>query len=190
MASQSYLINQADVLAVLHNLMGHRVAPGGTDADLKRFIQESFAYCWRYYRWSWTLKNATTLVDGILPVDFDLDGYSSLDPDSYAITWDSTTSRLILNPTGITTFQYQIAPPILGTDAAGSAPFPSARVVALGAFVYAKKAENPTRADVQQEWDMFHSELDRLVGRAFNNTRRTPQNYLSRAGTFTGDVGA
>lgn len=190
MPSQSYLINQADVLNVLHNLLGHRVSPGGTDSDLKRFVQEAFAYAWRYYRWSWTLKAGTTLIDGLLPVDFDLDGYSSLDQDSYAITWDTATSRLKLNPAAVTSFTYQIAPPILGTDAAGSAPFPSARVVALGAFVYAKKAENPTRADVQQEWDMFHSELDRLVGRAFNNRTRTPQNYLSRAGTFTGDVGA
>lgn len=186
----AYLINQADVLAVLHNLMGHRVAPGGTDDDLKRFVQESFNYCWRYYRWSWSLKNATTLVDGVLPADFDLDGYSDIDQDSYAITWDSTTGRLVLDPTGIVTLRYQIAPPTLGTDAAGSAPFPSARVVALGAFVYAKKAENPTRADVQQEWDMFHSELDRLVGRAYNNAPRRPVNYHDAAGTFTGDVGA
>lgn len=190
MASQSYLINQSDVLNILHNLMGHRVAPGGTDDDLKRFIQESFAYCWRYYRWSWTLKNATTLVDGVLPEDFDLDGYSDIDNTSYAIEWDSATNRLVLNPTGILTFNYQIAPPILGVDADGYAPFPSARVVALGAFVYAKKAENPTRADVQQEWDMFHSELDRLVGRAFNNTPRRPRNYHDLMGTHTGDVGA
>lgn len=189
MASQSYLINQSDVLSVLHNLLGHRTSPGGTDDDLKRFIQESFAYCWRYYRWSWTLKSATTAVDGILPEDFDLDGYSTIDSDSYGITWDSATSRLILDPIGETTFVYQIAPPILGVDEDGYAPFPSARVVALGAFVYAKKAENPTRADVQQEWDMFHSELDRLVGRAFNNAPRRPVNYLDVAGTFTGDVG-
>jgi hypothetical protein len=184
------LINQADVLTVLHNLMGHRVAPGGTDDDLKRFVQESFNYAWRYYKWRWTMRTGSTLVDGVLPADFDLDGYYSV-ADTYNVIWDTSTQELRFDPAvAVTDFTYQIAPPTLGTDAAGSAPFPSARVIALGAFVYAKKAENPTRADVQQEWDMFHSELDRLVGRATAHQPRRPVHYLDVAGTYVGDVGA
>lgn len=185
----AYLINQVTVLTSLHNLMGHRVAPGGTDDDLKRYVQASFDYCWRYYKWRWAMKTATTPADGTLPDDFDLDGYYSL-ADSYGVTWDSTTGKLRLDPAGAATLTYQIAPPTLGEDAAGSAPFPSSQVVALGASIYAKMAENPTRADVQQEWDMFHSELDRLVGRAYANTPRRPMNFHDRAGTYTGDVGA
>lgn len=183
-----YLINQVDVMNSLHNLMGHRVNPGGTDDDLKRFVQESFNYCWRYYRWNWSLKTFTTLADGVLPVDFDPLGFYSV-ADTYGLTWDSATGRFLLDPLAAVEVNYQIVPPTLGTDAAGSAPFPSAQVVALGAAVYAKQAENPTRADISQEWDLFHSELDRLVGKAEVNRYRTPQNVHSRAGTFTGDVG-
>ncbi len=181
------LINQVTVLTSLHNLMGHRVAPGGTDEDLKRYVQASFDYAWRYYKWRWTMKTATTLVDGVLPDDFDLDGYYDL-ADTYNVEWDNTLQKLVLNPAAAVTLTYQMAPPLLVEDA--FAPFPSSQVIALGATIYAKMAENPTRADVTQEWDMFHSELDRLVGRAYANQPRRPRNYHDLMGTYTGDVGA
>lgn len=180
------LINQVTVLTALHNLMGHRNAPGGTDEDLKRYVQASFDYAWRYYRWRWSLKTTTTSVTGVLPDDFDLDGYYSL-ADTFGITFNTTTNKLVLDPAAAVTLTYQMTPPTLTTDK--FAPFPSAQVIALGATIYAKQAENPTRADVQQEWDMFHSELDRLVGRAYANTPRRPRNFHDVAGTFTGDIG-
>lgn len=183
------VINLVNVMNSLHNLMGHRVNPGGTDDDLKRFAQESFNYCWRYYRWNFSLKTGTSDVDGYLPTDFDPSGYYSI-ADTYGVVWDASQAKFKFDPVVETEFTYQTAPPTLGEDAAGSAPFPSAQVVALGATVYAKQAENPTRADIQQEWDLFHSELDRLVGRAYANTPRRPQNYHDRTGTYTGDVGA
>lgn len=136
------------------------------------------------------MKTGFTLDDGVLPIDFDLDGYFDF-ADRYNVTWDNTAKRLVLDPAiAIPSFTYQMAPPILGTDADGAAPFPSARVIALGALIYAKKGENPTRADVQQEWDMFHSELDRLVGRADSNRPTRPRHYLDVRGTHVGDVGA
>lgn len=183
-----YLINQVNVMNSLHNLMGHRNNPGGTDEDLKRYVQTSFDYCWRYYKWRWAMQTATTLDDGVLPDTFDLDGYYDL-AGTYDVIWDTTLNKLRLNPASAITITYQMAPPTLGPDEAGSAPFPSAQVVALGASIYAKLAENPTRADVSQEWDMFHAELDRLVGRADAVRPRTPQNYQSVRGTFTGDIG-
>jgi hypothetical protein len=195
-------INQVDVLTVLHNQMGHRVAPGGTDEDLKRYVQEGFNYCWRYYKWTFSLKTATIAADGILPEDFDLDGYRVFNgvaevnledtiagASGSAIKWNDATSRYILEPAVACTLAYQKMPPTLGTDAAGAAPFPSAMVVAEAAVIYSKLADNPTRADITQEWDMLHSHLDRLVGRADTNKVRSPQNYLSVRGTFTGDVG-
>lgn len=180
-------INQVQVMNSLHNLMGHRVSPGGTDEDLKRYIQASFDYAWRYYKWRWTMKTVTTASDGVLPDDFDLDGYYSL-ADTYGVTWNQTTGKLVLDPASAVTLTYQMAPPTLTPDK--NVPFPSAQVIALGATIYAKQAENPTRADVQQEWDMFHSELDRLVGRAYANQPRRPRNYHDMMGTYTGDVGA
>lgn len=186
----AYIINQNDVLNRLHNLMGKRVSPGGTNDDLKLYIQDSFDYCWRYYKWPFAMKNFTTLVDGLLPTDFDLDGYSSVNASTYDIRYDTATGRLILNPIGALTGTYQMAPPTLGSTIATSAPFPSAQVVALGALVFAKKAENPTRADVQQEWDLFHAELKKLAARSYNSARTRPTNFHDAAGTYPGDVGS
>lgn len=181
------LINQVTVMNSLHNLMGYRNSPGGTDDDFKRYIQESFDYCWRYYRWRWALKTGATTDDGVLPDDFDLDGYYS-NAASANVIWDSDLQKLRFDPAiAVPAFTYQMAPPTLGTDS--YVPFPSSQVVALGASIYAKMGANPTRAEVQQEWDMFHAELDRLVGRADRNQPRRPQNYHDVMGTFTGDVG-
>lgn len=179
-------ITQTDVLNSLHNLMGHRVAPGGVDDDYKRYLQDSFDYCWRYYKWNWTTKTFTTLTDGFLPDDFDPLGYNSVS-ETYGVSFDYTEGKYVLDPAAAVEVEYQIVPPTLGDTAV---PFPSAMVVAIGATVLAKQGENPTRADVQQEWDMWHSRLDRLVGQAESNVRRRPQSFHDRAGTYTGDVGA
>lgn len=197
------LINQNDVLNVLHNLLGHRVNPGGTDDDLKRYIQESFNYAWRYHKWNFSIKSAAVAIDGLLPTDMDYEGYREFDGltetdlanvsgTSVAVQFDDTTGRYILEPVTATTVTYQYQPPTLGsggTIAEGAAPFPSARVIAIGALVYAKKGENPTRADVKQEWDLFHNELNKLAGRSYNAQRRSPVHYLDAAGTFVGDTG-
>lgn len=198
------VINQVDVMNSLHNLMGHRVNPGGTDDDYKRYIQDSFNYCWRYYRWGFSLKKATVAADGILPDDFDYEGYRAFDGvtevsledtlstsnTGSAIIWDDTLSKYKLDPAVACTVVYQYTPPTLGTDADGSAPFPSALAVAVGATVLAKRAENPTRADVQQEWDEWHSRLDRLVARSDNAKPRSPRSYHDKMGTYVGNVGA
>lgn len=202
-------INQDDVLNVLHNQMGHRVAPGGTDTDLKRYVQEAFAYCWRYYKWTFSLKSGVvSAADSLLPTDFDLDGYRLFDGvtevnidetlgvtggTSLAIQWNSASSRYEVTPAldvagSDVSMIYQYAPPTLSSTV--SAPFPSALTVAEAALVFAKMGENPTRADITQEWDLVHSLLDRLVGRADNNKPRRPRHYLDQAGTFVGDTGA
>lgn len=203
-------INQVDVLTRLENLMGRRVASGGANDDLKRFCQEGFDYCWRYFKWSFALKTATLTADGdgdyLLPEDFDLDGYrefstvteidlvetlGSSSTTSVALIYDEAKNRYKTTPAVADTMVYQKAPPTLGTDAAGTHPFPSAMVVAEAAVIMSKQAENPTRADVTQEFDMLHTHLDRLAGMAFNNKpRRTARNFHDVNGTYTGDVGS
>jgi hypothetical protein len=197
-------ITQTDVMNLLHNQMGHRVPPGGTEADLERYVQSGFDYCWRYYKWTFSLKRGTVLAsDSLLPADFDLDGFRVFDGvtetrlesalgGGTAIQWNTTENRYEMTPALDTSGSdlamiYQYTPPTLGTT---PTPFPSAIAVAEAALVYAKMGENPTRADIQQEWDLTHSLLDRLVGRADNNKPRTVTTYLDRAGTFVGDVGA
>lgn len=202
------IINQVDVLKALNNLMGRRVLPGGEDADLKRYCQTAFDYSWRYYKWSFSMTSATLVDDDgdfFLPTDFDLDGYrkfigltevtgeeilTSTSSTVVALEWDVDAKRYKLNPGSAAQLIYQRTPPTLGTDTAGSHPFPSAMTVAMGASIYAKSAENPTRADVQQEWDMFHAELDRHAGRAdATKPRSRARNFHDKMGTFPGDVG-
>lgn len=194
------MIDLDDVLNSLHNQMGHRVNPGGTDEDLKRYIQESFDYCWRYYKWTFSLKTADIAADGLLPEDYDHEGWHQFDGvdevniedtivsgnEGSAVVWDSAQERYKLDPASTATLVYQYLPPTLTSDT--EAPFPSAQTVALGATVFAKQGENPTRADIQQEWDLLHSHLDRLVGRADQNRLRTIRNRHDVTGTFTGNV--
>lgn len=202
------VINQVNVLTALNNLMGRRALPGGEQEDLKRYCQEGFKYCWRYYKWGFSLATATLADDGngnfYLPEDFDYEGYrkftslvevpldevvATTGSTNVAIEWDDTAKRYKLNPGSAAQLVYQRTPPTLGTDSAGSAPFPSAQVVGLAASVYAKQAENPTRADISQEWDLVHSELDRLVGRAdAARPRSSIRNFHDKTGSFTGQV--
>lgn len=203
----SQTINQVKVLTALNNLMGRRVLPGGVQEDLKRYCQQAFDYAWRYYRWSWSLKTATLADDGngntYMPADFDLDGYRrftgatevlpgeiTTSSTSFVLEYDMTANRYKTVPAspGVAVV-YQIAPPTLTENT--EVPFPSAMTIAIGASVYAKQAENPTRADITQEFDEFHQELDRHVARAGNNQqRRRPVTFHDINGTYTGYTGA
>lgn len=203
-------INQVDVLTRLENLMGRRVASGGEKADLERYCQESFDYCWRYFPWTFSLKTATLTEDNdgdvLLPEDFDNDSYREFSTISEvqlsetlggasttnaAIIYDETKKRYKMTPAVTDTVVYQRQPPTLGTDEDGTHPFHSALVVAEGATIFSKQAENPTRADVTQEWDMLHSHLDRFTAKAYTNRpRRRARNFHDVNGTFTGDTGA
>lgn len=193
-------ITQTEVLTSLHNLMGHRVAPGGTDDDLKRYCQSAFDYAWRYFKWGFSLGSGSiSAVDGLLPTDFDIEGWRQFNGitevgledtigtgnTGSAITWDSTSGRFKMSPLVGGNIVYQKTPPTLSET---PVPFPSAQVIAIGALIYAKIGENPSRADVKQEWDMFHSELDRLAGRSYSNRTHTPRSRHDVTGTFTGAV--
>lgn len=202
-------VNQVTVLTALNNLMGRRVLPGGNQDDLKRYCQYAFDYAWRYYKWGFSLANASVVDDGsgnfYLPDDFDIDGYrfiqggvtevtieeiaSSNASNQVAIVYDAAAGKYKTSPGVALTLTYQVTPPTLVDNV--DVPFPSAMTIAIGASIYAKQAENPTRADISQEWDEFHSELDRHVSRSFNNTpRRQIRNYHDKMGSYTGYTGA
>lgn len=208
------LITKTEVYTALNNLMGRRAVPSGYSADLELFCQEAFKYAWRYYKWGFSLRRATidlTDTPPYMPADFDLDGYHEVlsavgqpwtyvpidEYDSlqtgeryYTLEFDPDENKYKF----VTSFTaeevniiYQVEPPTLSDT---GVPFPSALSVAIGAEIYAKAAENPMGADISQEWDQFHAELDRHVGRADKNkpaqVRRTRQD---KAGTYTGYVG-
>lgn len=207
-------ITQTDVLKALSRMMGKRNIPTqGTLDDWKDYCQTAFDYAWRYYKWDWSLRTITVdlSTDPYLPATFDLGGYRQaiggvngdisevtlLDYNrmpsglrNYTLEYDIGEGQYkVLSKSGLTSidFVYQIAPPTL--DDITAVPFPSAMTIGIGASIYAKQGENPTRADISQEWDEFHKELDRHVGRIGNNVvRSTNLNLQDAYGTYTGDV--
>lgn len=198
------MIKQTDVMQALENLSGYRTSPGGTSEDFKRYIQASFNYCWRYYKWNFSLKTADVAIDGLLPTDMDFEGYREFSgvtevdlidtlgttSAGSAVVWDADLKRYKLSPAVEATIVYQYEPPLIGSDPDIEAPFPDAMAVAIGCTVFSKKGANPTRADVQQEWDEFHAFLDRLTGKAEKSRPHSPRNYHDKTGSFTGYVGS
>lgn len=215
----SQFIDQTQVLTALSRLMGKRTLPQGTNLDWIDYCQTAFNYAWRYYKWDWSLRQATIDLDAdpYLPEDFDIGGYREAIPTAdgyisevtlldygrlpsglrqYTLEYDTTVNRYkVLSSSGLATisFVYQVAPPTLSEKDDDNeyiqVPFPSAMTVGIGASIYAKQGENPTRAEISQEWDEFHAELDRHVGRISSNVRRNLNLNLQDAyGTYTGDI--
>jgi len=208
-------INQTTALLALARMMGKRTLPNGTNADWKDYVQTAFDYAWRYYRWGWSMRSATVdlVNDPYLPADFDLDGYINPLPNSvgavsymslddwymngqyvnaFSVEWDDSVGRYLVHPgsslnQATLTLTYQAAPPTL--DETTEVPFPSAQTIGIGASIYAKQGENPTRADITQEWDEFHKELNRHVGHSERSRpQRTNMNLQDYYGTYTGDT--
>lgn len=205
------MVNQSTILTALARLMGKRTLPQGDNSDWEDYAQTAFDYAWRYYKWDWSLRYATVdLVNTpYMPEDFDIGGYreaiATTDgeigeitlsdyarlsaPRAFSLEFDSSTNRYkVYSKTGLSSikFVYQVKPPTLGET---YVPFPSSMSIAMGAAIYAKQAQNPTRANVDQEWDIFHKELNRHVGRSdINKPRNTNMNLQDYHGTYTGDT--
>ena len=194
--------------------MGKRSIPTqGSNADWIDYCQTAFDYAWRYYKWDWSMRVVTIdlVADPYLPANFDIGGYREAMPTpdgsiaevtlsdyyrlpsglrNFALEYDTGTGAYkVLTNSGLTemVFIYQIEPPKL--DDENPVPFPSAMTVGIGAAVYAKQGENPTRAEISQEYDQFHKELDRHAARAYNAVPRNLNlNLQDSYGTYTGDV--
>lgn len=213
------MIDETAVITNLSRLMGKRTLPQGDLSDWESYCQTAFDYCWRYYKWDWSLRTATVTFGSSIqmPADFDIGGYREAIPDStgfiaettlsdysrlpsglrnFALQYNATANRYeVLTKSGLSSmnFIYQVKPPTLvSKDGNGNyipVPFPSAMTVAMVAAIYAKQGENPTRADVKQEWDIAHHELNRHVGRVSANVKRPLNlNLQDEAGTYTGDT--
>lgn len=211
------LITQEQAMLALGRFMGKRVLPNGDNSDWQQYVQHAYDYAWRYFPWTYSKKTATLTFNEadpltyLLPEDFDLEGWRQAAPisssqkwaevtqEDYAILggrgqyfyldWDFTNKRYKVNAGSSTTITitYQVKPPTLGEDAAPS--LPDAQTIGLGASIWAKKGNNPTSADTQQDWDMFHVELDRFVAQAEKNRPRGfAVNLQDVTGNYTGQV--
>lgn len=206
------MINQTSAVLALSRMMGKRIVPTGDNLDWKDYVQTAFDYAWRYFPWDWSLRTAVVDMDTdpYLPADFDLGGYreavggvdtqwQELNQVDFArntggyffrLEYDTAVNRYKVytnSGSSTITFVYQVTPPTLEEDV--DVPFPSAMTIGIGASIYAKQGENPTRANIDQEWDEFHHELDRHVGRVQQNVPRAQnRNLQDYHGTYTGDV--
>lgn len=195
------LITKKDIMDAGANLLGkYGGTVSGEVSDWERFAQAGLNYCWRYHQWLWTLKRGTTeLVDGkyYLPTDIDYSGYRQLDGITEVnildggtgayLQYDETKERYQLVNGDVVALLYQVEPPTL-TDIV-RIPFPSALTVAMAMMIYAKNSENPDRADISQEWDIVHAELDKLVAlEEKNKPKRRARTRQEVYGTYTGKV--
>ena len=200
------LITKADILEAGANLLGKTSLPNGDLADWERFAQASLDYCWRYHTWLWVMRKGQLVDDSgvvVMPEDFDYYGFRQFDGATEQSILDTGTNIFlqfndsrgryeIVNGTVGTDVIYAVEPPLLTDDV--KIPFPSAVTIAIGMTVFAKQGENPNKADISQEWDSFHVELDKHVanqartevprpGRAVNRQTRA-----SSIGEFPGKV--
>ena len=169
------LITKEEIMSATANLLGKSEIPNGDVTDWERFAQHALDYAWRYHTWAWTLKRGALLAqDGriVVPEDFDYYGYRVFEGitegnifdggDAIYLEYDEVVERYtVVNGEAGTGLVYQVQPPELTEEA--KIPFPSALTIAEGALIMAKQGENPRSADVQQEWDIFHVELDKHV---------------------------
>lgn len=195
-------INQNDVLLKMSYLLGEQSIPTSGTEDRKAFIQDALERIYRLYDFSEFKSIATVSITsgvGTLPSNIgespdldvrvvnsgsnddyvfeqipyeDQDKYSSGD---YKYWLTGSTGDYTLNTKdsvdAVTVRYIETAPTI---NASISSTFPSAMVVARGALVYYKQAENPL-ADISQDEALFQSELQEVIQRQIRN------NPISRA---------
>ena len=201
------IISKEELMTVTANLLGKTSLPGGDVGDWERFVQHSVDYSWRYHTWLWTLKRGVTeLTNGnkvLMPEDFDFSSYrafegqqeeSPLDLGSgFYLQLDHESGRYeVINGSEDMAVVYQVKPP----EISAGVYFPSAVTLAIGASVIAKQGENPNKADISQEWDSFHVELDKHAAVHDKSAPRQraniqPVNRITRQssiGAFTGKV--
>ena len=209
-------INQTDILLDMSYLLGEQSIPTSGIEDRKRFIQASLDRIYRLYDFQEFKAIATISISsgtGTLPSDTgespdldvrvvnsgsgddyifeqipyeDQDRYSAGDykywltgsAGDYTLNTKDDVSTVIAR-------YIQEAPAV---NASISTTFPSAMVIARGALVYYKQAENPL-ADISQDEALFQSELQEVIQRQIrNNPIRRARSIQELNGEFTGRV--
>jgi hypothetical protein len=108
----------------------------------------------------------------------------------YWLTEDSTTGRWRLNTTetavSAVTVRYLTQAPVINNSIA--TPFPSSMVVALGAMVYYRVAEDP-QADIGADEDEFRMQLNEVIAaERRNQPRRRGITRAERLNHYSGEL--
>lgn len=209
-------INQNDILQDMSYLLGEQSIPTSGIEDRKRFIQAALERIYRLYDFSEFKAIATVSITsgaGTLPTDtgespdLDVRVVNSGSSDDYIFEqipyeeqddvvagdykyWlTGSAGDYTLNTkddvSALTVRYIQEAPSI---NASVSSTFPSAMVVARGALVYYKQAENPL-ADISQDEALFQSELQEVIQRQIrNNPIRRAKGIQELNSKYTGQV--
>lgn len=209
-------INQTDILLDMSYLLGEQSIPTSGIEDRKAFIQRALERIYRLYDFSEFKSIATVTItngQGTLPTDIgespdmdvrvvnsgngndyifeqipyeEQDKYSAGDykywltgsAGDYTINTNDTVSAL--------TIRYIEEAPTINASITTS--FPSSMVIARGALVYYKQAENPL-ADVSQDEALFQSELQEVIQRQIRNNPIVRAKGIQELNdTYTGSV--
>lgn len=184
-------VNQTNVMSDLSFLLGETSVPSSGTEDRQAFIQRALERVYRSYDWPMNKVTATVqLSGGIASLPSNIHQDSILDvrkigtgPGSdsvyaqipykdqnnfsagtfrYWLTGAEGSYLLRTNETtsDVLTIYAETATPVI--NASVSTPFPSSMVLARGALVYVRQAEDP-QADISQEEFLFQMELEEVM---------------------------
>lgn len=211
------MVYQTDVMQDLSFLLGESSVPTTGVEDRQRFIQKTLERVYRAFPWPMNQLTATLQMssgvgslattvrqDGVIDVrevvvgaDNDKIYYQIPyeDQDSYASgeyrywltgyegAYVLNTSEKDTSP--ILTYRYETVAPTINASIA--TPFPSSMVLALGALIYYRIAEDP-QADISQEEAKFKQELDEVIA-SYQRSRQTRGRTMHEInGTYIGDI--
>lgn len=210
-------ITQTSVLQDLSYLLGETSVPSSGIEDRQAFIQRTLERVYRAYDFPYDKGLATVQLSGgvaSLPTQIHVDSILDIrkvgtgpgsdqvytqveykDQNDFApgtwrywLTGTEGSYQFHTNETtaDILTIFYENTTPVL--SASIGTPFPSSMVLARGALVYLRQAEDP-QADVSQEEAIFQMELDEVISQYNRSKPPTRGRTLHEMGhTWIGDV--
>ncbi len=190
-------VNQTDVLTDMSYLLGEATVPSSGIDDRKSFIDKSMERITRSYNFE-ALKAIATIslatgqatmptnINYTPPLDvrivnsgvgddyiFELIPYEDRDKYNvgdykYWLTGTEGAYTLYTKETASSTLSLRYTQKAPGLNASISTTFPSSMVIARGALVYYKQAENP-QADISVDEALFQKELQEVVAAEIRN---------------------
>lgn len=210
-------VTQTDVMQDLAYLLGETSVPTSGTEDRQAFIQRSLERIYRFYEFPFSQALASVAITsgvGTLPTDarfapqldvryvsgssfddavFEAIPYEEQDnyfqgSNKYWLLHESDGDKTINTKETYDTLtvRYSLQAPVINASIA--TPFPSSMVIAKGALIYYRQAEDPL-ADTSVEENNFMTELNEVIRSYKRNAPR--RRMISRAelgGNYTGQT--
>lgn len=209
-------VNQTEALEDLSFLLGETSVPTSGIEDRKRFIQRALERVYRLYDFPTNEVTATVaMVAGVatLPTNLRQDGIQDIriagttdriftqipyqDQDGYSQGsnryWlTGSEGSFVMTTTESSTetleIKYTTTAPIINASISAPLPQGSSMLLARGALINVRLAEDP-QADISQEEALFQFELEELIATHQRNKPPTRgRTIYEQRGTYLGDI--